>query len=329
MGSTSGPPDASYGFVGIGVMGFGMAINLRSKIPSSARFILCEINSERRDQFVEEVKSRKLGGIEVVRTPKEVAERCDIIITMLPKAPHVLEVFKNTDSGFLAIDKPSKLKLFLECSSIDTASSVELSKEVEASNIGRMVDAPVSGGPQGSDSGTLTFMCGGPKDLFEQAVPVLGTMGKDDGIIHCGEQGAGLATKQLNNYLGYVGYIGLCEVMATGVKYGLDPKTLSDVINKSSGMNWNSMHMNPVKGVHPNAPAARDFKGGFSIELAHGVIEDATNLMNQVGTRKVLADNVKGIYDQALEDPRTKGQEARSVWRFFEDQSRPDSATGL
>lgn len=322
MESRSTIPKTTYGFVGIGVMGYGMALNLRSKIPSGSRFLLCEINEARRDQFLSESSSK--GSVETVQSPKELAELADIIITMLPKAHHVEKVFKDDATGFLTIEKPGKLKLFLECSSIDTAASVALAKEVEASGIGRLLDAPVSGGPQGSDAGTLTFMCGGPEDLFQQALPVLATMGKEDSIIHCGAQGAGLATKQLNNYLGYVGYLGLCEVMSTGVKYGLDPKTLSDVINKSSGMNWNSLHHNPVKGVNPNASSAKDFKGGFSVELAQGVIEDATNLMAEVGTKKVLADSVLETYTQALQDPRTKGQEARSVWRFFEDSKRGD-----
>ena len=302
-------------------MGYGMAMNLRSKIPKSARFILCEIDQERRNQFVEEARSKGLPAVEVVTTPVEVAQAADIILTMLPKAPQVQQVFKTPKTGFLAIDKPSAPMLFLECSTINTASSVELSKEVEASGIGRMIDSPVSGGPKASDAGTLTFMCGGPKELFEQAVPILNTMGKSDGIIHCGEQGAGLATKQLNNYLGYVGYIGLCEVMSAGLRYGLDPNTLSDVLNKSSGMNFNSLQFNPVKGVHPDAPAARDFKGGFAVELAQGVIADAVDLMGDLGIRKVLADNVNGIYREALEDPRTKGHEARSIWRFFEDNA--------
>jgi 3-hydroxyisobutyrate/3-hydroxypropionate dehydrogenase len=164
-------------------------------------------------------------------------------------------------------------------------------------------------------------MCGGPREDFDKALPILATMGKPDNIIHCGDQGAGLATKQLNNYLGYVGYLGLCEVMSTGLKYGLDPKTLSEVINKSSGMNWNSVHHNPVKGVNPAASSARDFKGGFSVELAQGVIEDATTLMSQMGTKTVFADQIKSVYERALNDPRTKGQEARSVWRFFEKSS--------
>lgn len=314
------PPDATYGFIGIGVMGYGMAMNLRSKIPTTSKFVLCEINTTRRDQFVAEAISKGLD-VQIADSPRALAEQADIIITMLPKAPHVEKVFKDPDEGLLSMpEKPEKLKLFLECSSIDTAASVALAKEVEASAFGLMIDAPVSGGPQGSDAGTLTFMVGGPVDLFQKVLPVLATMGKEDSIIHCGDQGAGLATKQLNNYLGYVGYLGLCEVMSTGVKYGLDPKTLSDVINKSSGMNWNSLNHNPVKGVNPNASSARDFKGGFSVELAQGVLEDATNLMRQVGTNAVLADGVLETYTKALEDPRTKGQEARSVWRFFQDQ---------
>ena len=314
------PPDATYGFIGIGVMGYGMAMNLRSKIPSTSKFVLCEINTTRRDQFVAEATS-KGQIIEIAESPRAVAEQADIVITMLPKAPHVEKVFKDPSIGLLSVaEKPAKPKLFLECSSIDTAASVALAKDVEASALGLMIDAPVSGGPQGSDAGTLTFMVGGPVELFNQALAILATMGKENSIIHCGDQGAGLATKQLNNYLGYVGYLGLCEVMATGIRYGLDPKTLSEVINKSSGMNWNSLNHNPVKGVNPHASSARDFRGGFSVELAQGVLEDATNLMGQVGTNTVLADRVLQTYNRALEDPKTKGQEARSVWRFFEDQ---------
>lgn len=315
MGSVSKdtPPDATYGFVGIGVMGYGMAMNLRTKVPSSCRFLLCEINEERRKQFVDEASSK--GNIEVVQSPKELAEQADIIITMLPRAPHVKEVFTNPQTGFLSIPKPEKQKFFLECSSIDTASSSEVCEKVKQSGIGDFIDAPVSGGPQGADSGTLTFMVGGPEDLYNQALPVLKLMGKE--IFHCGAQGAGLATKQLNNYLAYVGYLGLCEVMGTGLKYGLDPKTLSNVINQSSGVNWNSLNMNPVKGVNPKASSARDFKGGFAVELAAGVISDATALMEQVGQKSVLSRPVNGVYQRALQSEKTKGMESRSVWKLF------------
>ena len=160
-------------------------------------------------------------------------------------------------------------------------------------------------------------MVGGSEALFAQARPVLETMGTPANIYHCGGPGAGLATKQLNNYLGYVGYLGLCEVMSTGVRYGLDPKTLSDVLNASSGMNWNSLHHNPVKGVNDKASSSNDFKPGFTTELAGGVIDDAVELMEMVGARTVLARPTKEVFDRARASERCRGLEARSVWRLF------------
>ena len=309
------PPEATYGFVGIGVMGYGMATNLRAKIPKSSNFVLCEINEARRNQFVEQASNS--GPIKVVSCPREVAELADIIVTMLPKAPHVEEVFNNPETGLLSISKTTTPKFFLECSSINTASSTALAATVEESGIGHFIDAPVSGGPAGSDSGTLTFMVGGPKELFDQAHPILSMMGKSDAIYHCGGPGAGLATKQLNNYLAYCGYLGLCEVMSAGTKYGLDPKTLSDVLNKSSGMTWNTLNHNPVKGVNPKSSASNDFKPGFTTELAAGVISDAVALMDQVGSQTALAPVVKSVFDRALQSKKCKGMEARSVWRMF------------
>jgi 3-hydroxyisobutyrate/3-hydroxypropionate dehydrogenase len=148
---------------------------------------------------------------------------------MLPRAPHVETVFNNPDTGFLSgLTQPGSLKLFLECSSIDVAASTALAGRVHSKQHGVFVDAPVSGGPQGSDAGKLTFMVGSPSsEAFDLVKPILRMMGKEENIYHCGGQGAGLATKQLNNYLGYVGYIGLCEIMNAGLLYGLDPKVLS------------------------------------------------------------------------------------------------------
>lgn len=322
MAPQDSPKSTTYGFVGIGVMGYGMARNLRTKLPSSVNFVLCEINQARRHQFVEELSMK--GPVEVVDSPREVADTADIIITMLPRAPHVEEAFTDPHTGFLSISQPLQPKFFIECSSIDTATSTALASKVEKSGIGSFIDAPVSGGPQGSDAGTLTFMVGGPKDLFQRALAVLSMMGNPESIFHCGEAGAGLATKQLNNYLAYVSYLGLCEVMSTGLNYGLDPKILSDVINKSSGMCWNSLNHNPVKGVNPDASSARDFKGGFATELAAGVISDAVALMDQVDTKTVLAPIVKKVFDRALVSRRCSQMEARSVWKMFVEEDGVD-----
>ncbi|KIW94004.1 uncharacterized protein Z519_05320 [Cladophialophora bantiana CBS 173.52] len=316
------PSNPVYGFVGIGVMGYGMAMNLRAKIPQTAGFVLCEINEARREQFLQECKA----SVQVAHSPREVAKKADIIITMLPRAPHVHEAFTNPETGFISgLSSSLPPRLFLECSSIDVATSTSLAQKVSSTGLALFVDAPVSGGPQGSNAGTLTFMVGTPNErIFDVVKPILGMMGNEEHIYQCGGLGAGLATKQLNNYLGYVGYLGLCEVMNAGMLYGLDPKILSNVINASSGMNWNSLHHNPVKGVNPAASSARDFKGGFTTELAGGVIDDAVALMNSVGAGTVLADPVQKVFVEARKNDKCKGMEARSVWKLFAEDGGND-----
>ena len=306
-------------------MGYGMAKNLRKKTSKAGPLILCEIDPQRQQQFIGECGGKH--AVRVADSPKQVAETADIIITMLPQAEHVRDVFTNPETGLLAAgaEAAASPKLLIDCSSIATSTSTTLGLSVkEKSNVWSFIDAPVSGGPAGAEAGTLTFMVSGSRELFNQALPVLAMMGISEHIYHCGGPGAGLATKQLNNYLAYVGYLALCEVMNTGILYGLDPKTLSDVINASSGMNWNSLHQNPVKGVNPDASSARGFKGGFTTELAGGVIDDAVELMQKVGCRTVLAKPTQAIFAAARQSELCSGMEARSVWRLFVEQNPVD-----
>ena len=81
--------------------------------------------------------------------------------------------------------------------------------------------------------------------------------------------------------------------------------------------------MNPVKGVNPAASSARNFRGGFTTELAGGVIDDAVALMESVSASSVLAEPVKKVFDEARRNEKCKGMEARSVWKLFaEDEGR-------
>jgi 3-hydroxyisobutyrate/3-hydroxypropionate dehydrogenase len=128
---------------------------------------------------------------------------------MLPKGQHVRHVFTDPTTGFLSATKENFRKIFIECSTIEVATSVDVRKLVEQSGSGMYVDAPVSGGPKGSDEGELTFMVGGSDEEFSRVKPILSMMGKS--IFHCGGAGAGLATKCLNNYAAWVSFLGLCE----------------------------------------------------------------------------------------------------------------------
>lgn len=236
---------------------------------------------------------------------------------MLPKGPHVLDAFTNPTTGLLSIPKPVSPKLFIECSTIDVPTSRQVNNAVQTSGIGSFVDSPVSGGPNGAFSGTLTFMVGGPTSLFEQVKPIVATMGKEQSIFHCGPAGAGLATKQINNYLSAVCILGTSEAMNMGIRYGLDPKVLAGVINVSSGKNYNSLDQNPVKGVTATAAAATDFEGGFSMELCKGVVDMAVELGKDVGAKSVLAEVVLMTFGKALESEKCKGKDCRSVYRLF------------
>jgi len=132
-------------------------------------------------------------------------------LTSLPNNAAVKKVFTDPNTGLLSARQGRLPKLFLELSTIEVSTAKEVLDHVEQSGLGHFVDAPVSGGIPAAHNGTLTFMVGGTKEHFDQAKPILALMGKEDNIIFCGPPGAGLATKQINNYVAYVSYIALCE----------------------------------------------------------------------------------------------------------------------
>ncbi|KAF2093587.1 3-hydroxyisobutyrate dehydrogenase, variant [Rhizodiscina lignyota] len=311
-----------YGFIGIGNMGYGMATNLRAKISKSSKLIVCELDKARRDKFISEASA--VGPTVTAETPKEIAEQASIIITMLPNGAIVKSVFTNPTNGLLAAAKGNTHRFFLECSTIEVSISREVLEAVKKSGLGDFIDSPVSGGIPAADKGTLTFMVGGPKELYEKAKPILSKMGKEENIIYCGDAGAGLATKQINNYMAYTAYIALCEGMNAGVKFGLDPKILANVINVSSGVSWNSLYMNPVAGVQPDASSTKGFKPGFTTELAKGVIDMAVQLMDEVGAKHVLANVTKDVYTRAVNNPKCAKQESRSTWRLIAEDDGKD-----
>ncbi|KAM5344576.1 hypothetical protein ACJ41O_013111 [Fusarium nematophilum] len=314
MTASNGAPAKSYGFIGLGIMGWGMAKNLRARIPANSTLHVCEVNATRRDEFV----SSTSGKIQVAKNPLEIAQHSDIIITMLPRGEHVREVFVNPQTGLLAERQANKT--FIDCSTIDVRTSQEIATIVENSGLGTFADAPVSGGQGGANAGTLTFMVGSTPEVFGTIKPILEHMGKTENIFHCGKAGAGLATKLINNYMSAVNMIGVCEGMNMGRLYGLDPTILAGVVNSSTGMSRNSREQNPVKGVSLTASSATDFKGGFSTELCSGVLEMSMQLAEQLGARNVLAHAVLGMYGHATQSEKCSGKDYRSIYRLFSEE---------
>lgn len=151
----------------------------------------------------------------------------------------------------------------------------------------------------------------------------MSTMADPNHIFHAGPTGSGLACKIINNYVATASFVALCEGMNTGVRYGLDPKILGDLINASSGMSWNSKYMNPVKGVVPGSPAENDFEGGASFNLAVESTEMAADLMNMVGAKSLYTPILRDVWKRAAVNPYTKGREYRSIyWLFSKDDGK-------
>lgn len=182
---------------------------------------------------------------------------------------HVRTVYLDSEVGLLAA-KDTSGKLFIDCSTIDPATSLAVGKAVSASAPPdrihpRFYDAPVSGGTAGASKAILTFMVGAALTdpnfpLLKEVFSYMGTS------IHAlGGPSLGLAAKLSNNYLSGMIALATAEAMNLGMRLGLDPKVLSDCFATSSGGSWVNSTVNPVPGVCPDAVTSQDYEGGFKV----------------------------------------------------------------
>ena len=242
---------SSIAFIGLGHMGAPMAQNLLKAGHQLAVF----------DLVPAAVKMLADSGATAADSAAQAVKDAQVVITMLPASKHVEGLYLG-DDGLLQAIAPGTL--VLECSTIAPESARKVSVAAAGKGI-RMVDAPVSGGTGGAIAGTLTFIVGGEAADLEAARPYLEKMGKN--IFHAGDAGAGQVAKICNNMLLGILMAGTSEALALGAANGLDPKVLSDIIAKSSGRNWATELYNPWPGVMEQAPASKDYAGGFGVDL--------------------------------------------------------------
>ena len=269
------------GFLGLGNMGGPMARNL---LKAGHQVTVFDLSAKAVSGLVE-------AGAKESTSPAAIAQAgVELIITMLPAAPHVKQVYLG-DEGLLA-QVPSGVML-IDCSTIDPMSAREVAAAA-AKQGNPMLDAPVSGGTVGAAAGTLTFMVGGSEADFQKAQPILATMGKN--IVHCGDTGNGQVAKVANNMLLGISMIGVAEAMSLGVALGMDPKVLAGVINSSSGRCWSSEIYNPIPGVVENSPASRGYTGGFGTDLMLKDLGLASEAAKQVRQPVILGGLAQQLY---------------------------------
>ncbi|PWN57972.1 3-hydroxyisobutyrate dehydrogenase [Chryseobacterium viscerum] len=240
---------ANIAFIGLGNMGGPMAANL---VKNGHSVIGFDLSSSALEALVS-------AGGRISDSALAASKDADVVISMLPSGKHVAELYSEE---FISQLKPDTL--LIDSSTIDAVTARSVA-QLAASKGCKMIDAPVSGGTAGAQAGTLTFIVGGKTKDYEKARPILKCMGQN--IFHAGDSGAGQVAKICNNMLLAVHMIGTSEAINLGVRHGLDPKILSEIMQKSSGRNWSLEVYNPYPGVMENAPASREYSGGFAVDL--------------------------------------------------------------
>lgn len=278
---------------------------------------------------------------------------------MLPDSSAVESVYLDPTTGILAgisaaatSSSPGQHKLIMECGTIETSTIAAVSAAVDQLQANlrsslpsslpailptklpsphttltptiTFVDAPVSGGPMGAHAGTLAFMVGAatPAGFSHARTAYLAHMGSAASIFHCGPVGAGTAFKIINNYLSAITSLAASEALNIGVKAGLDPKLLTDVINASGGQCWVTSCANPVPGVQAGVPSSRGYEGGFRLELCAKVLGMGRRLAESVGARTVLDGATAEAFREAGSDERYRGRDARVVYKWLSESER-------
>jgi len=302
---------ALVGFIGLGQMGGRMAFNLLKK---GTRLVVYDVDSQRLGELAS-------SEFVIAKSPAEVAERADeVIFTMLPNSSHVQSAFCD-DNGIFKNLKPNSL--CVDCSTIDPLISISLAEEASRKQ-STFLDAPVSGGVVGAESGTLTFMVGGCENGFQRAKKYFDLMGKN--AVHCGKVGAGQSVKICNNMLLGIHMVGVAEALNLGVKLGLDPKRLTEIINTSSGRCWSTDTYNPVPGVMDNVPSSRGYSGGFGNSLMAKDLGLAQNVATKLNSPIPLGSIAHQIYRLLSNSPEFCNKDFSSVYEFIrKDQTNSSS----
>jgi 3-hydroxyisobutyrate dehydrogenase len=265
------------GLIGLGNMGGRIAKRL---IEKGNRLKVFDVNGDVLNHF-------ESLGAEVVHTPAELAEASPYVITVLPNA-HIVKSVTLGENGLISGFKPGSTLIDMT-TSIPVVTK-EIGQELARHGV-RMLDAPVSGGVKKAEQGTLAVMVGGEEDVFKKALPILQDIGTN--ITHVGSLGAGHTIKALNNLISASTLAITAEAMAVGVKLGLDPNKMLQVINTSSGRN------NSSEVKFPEQVLTRKFEVGFTLDLMCKDLTIAMELARNTKTPMFISSSVFQLWQYA------------------------------
>src|ERR1700724_322579 len=272
------------GFIGLGKMGFPMA---RRLVEAKHQLVVFDQRKEAMDKLV------ALGAL-AASSVKDVADRAETVLASLPSLQASLEV--ATGSGGAIEGK--RIKRFVDLSTVGSHMAVRIHDLLVKKNIVQL-DSPVSGGVGGAEKGTLAVMVSGPKTDFEAVKSALDVIGK---VFFIGEKpGSAQTMKLANNLLSATAVVATSEAVVMGVKSGLDPAVMIDVINAGSGMNTAS------RDKFPRSILPRSFDFGFATGLMVKDVRLTAEGRKSVGLSMEVAEAVGRLGEVVI---REMGAEA-------------------
>jgi 3-hydroxyisobutyrate dehydrogenase-like beta-hydroxyacid dehydrogenase len=260
-------------------MGFPMA---RRLIEAKHQLVIYDARSEAMDKLV-------ALGAQAASSPRDVADRTETVLASLPSLQISLDVATGKDG----VIEGKRVKRLVDLSTTGSQMAVRIHGLLAAKNI-LQIDSPVSGGVGGAEKGTLAVMVSGPHRDFELLKPVLGVIGK---VFFISEKpGAGQTMKLANNYLSATAMVATSEAVVMGVKAGLDPSVMIDVINSGSGLNTASRDKFP-KSVLP-----RSFDFGFATGLMVKDVRLCLEEMKGMGLSMEVAEAVGRLWETVIKE---------------------------
>ena len=282
------------GFIGLGIMGKPMAKNL---LKAGYKLVVYDINKQPVRELVE-------AGAEEGFSPKDVAERVDVVITMLPNSPHVKEVILGKN-GVLEGARPGSI--IVDMSSIAPLVSKEVAAKAKEKGV-EMLDAPVSGGEPKAIDGTLSIMVGGSEEVFNKVKDILLCMGSSAVLV--GDIGSGNITKLANQIIVALNIAAMSEALVLAKKAGVDPEKVYQAIR--GGLAGSTV-------LDAKAPMVmqRNFKPGFRIELHIKDLMNALDTAHEIGVPTLLTSQVMEIL-QVLKAEGKEKEDHCGIIQFYE-----------
>ncbi len=257
------------GFIGLGIMGKPMSKNL---LKAGYQLVIVNRNPAVTKELV-------AAGAEAVNSPRAVAEKTDIIITMLPNSPQVKEVVLG-ENGIIETARPGTV--VIDMSSIAPLVSREVAAALAEKGV-EMLDAPVSGGEPKAIDGTLSVMVGGKKEVFEKCYDIMKTMAAS--VVLTGDIGAGNITKLANQIIVALNIAAMSEALVLATKAGVEPELVYQAIR--GGLAGSTV-------LDAKAPLVMDrrFNPGFRVNLHVKDLANVLETSHEIGVPLPLTASV-------------------------------------